>query len=238
MTSAPAPSHVWHAHADAASWTTQAAAAIAAALTATLDRRGRARLLLSGGSTPAPVYDALSQTELDWARIHVGLVDERWLPPTDPDSNTHLVFHHLLQHRAADAPFESLTGPGIELQDAVDVANVHARSPADVVVLGMGPDGHTASLFPGMTGLDRALASPDAYVPVDATGCPGAGAWPQRISLTPAGLAPAPHRLLLIRGDAKRILFEQATAGSDVHALPIRAALQSPGAALQVHWCP
>ena len=226
----------WHPHADATHWAAASADAIATALRTRLQTQERMRLLLSGGSTPAPVYDALSLAELDWSRVHVGLVDERWLPPTDPDSNTHLVARHLLQNRAADALFESITGPGIELDDAVDIANRHAARPADVVVLGMGPDGHTASLFPDMAGLEQALASPRAYVAVDADGCPGAGAWRQRISLTPAGLAPAAHRLLLIRGEAKRALFEEAASGIDVSALPIRIALQTPGAILQVHW--
>lgn len=228
----------WHPHADAAHWAAASAQAIATALRTRLHTQNRARLLLSGGSTPAPVYAALSQADLDWSRVHVGLVDERWLPPTDPDSNTHLIGKHLLQNRAADAPFEALTGPGIGINDAVDMANWHAARPADVVVLGMGPDGHTASLFPGMTGLAQALASPDAYVAVDAGGCPGAGAWHRRISLTPAGLAPAAHRLLLIRGDAKRKLLEEAASGTDVAALPVRIALQTPGAILQVHWAP
>src|SRR3546814_1413727 len=70
----------------------------------------------------------------------------------------------------------------------------------------MGDDGHTASLFPGMLGLDQALASPTAYVAVDASGCPGSGPWPRRISLTPAGLEPSRMRLLLIRGEHKRRL--------------------------------
>src|SRR3546814_17033745 len=74
----------------------------------------------------------------------------------------------------------------------------------------MGDDGHTASLFPGMLGLDQALASPTAYVAVDASGCPGSGPWPRRISLTPAGLEPSRMRLLLIRGEHKRRLFERA----------------------------
>src|SRR3546814_19722300 len=86
----------------------------------------------------------------------------------------------------------------------------------------MGDDGHTASLFPGMLGLDQALASPTAYVAVDASGCPGSGPWPRRISLTPAGLEPSRMRLLLIRGEHKRRLFERAMDGTDPLELPIR----------------
>src|SRR3546814_12411282 len=74
----------------------------------------------------------------------------------------------------------------------------------------MGDDGHTASLFPGMLGLDQALASPTAYVAVDASGCPGSGPWPRRISLTPAGLEPSRMPLRLIRGAQQRRRSERA----------------------------
>jgi 6-phosphogluconolactonase len=101
----------------------------------------------------------------------------------------------------------------------------------------MGDDGHTASLFPRMRGLDDAIASTQAYVSVDAEGCPGAGAWPRRISLTPAGLAPARTRLLLIRGRDKRDLLERVARGTDPREYPVRIAFTTPGAALHVHWC-
>src|SRR3546814_11716359 len=89
-----------------------------------------------------------------------------------------------------------------------------------------------------MLGLDQALASPTAYVAVDASGCPGSGPWPRRISLTPAGLEPSRMRLLLIRGEHKRRLFERAMDGTDPLELPIRLAFTHPAARLRVHWCP
>jgi 6-phosphogluconolactonase len=228
----------FHAHADAEGWADASATAIAYALGEALRERERARLLLSGGGTPAPVYRALSQTELDWPRVDVGLVDERWLQPDDPDSNARLVRETLLQGPAAAASFQGLTRVGQGIEEAVRVANLHAHQAADVVVLGMGPDGHTASLFPHMRLLDDALAAPQAYVAVDASGCPGAGRFARRISLTPAGLAPSHARFLLIRGEAKRALFERAVEGTDVRELPIRVAFTTPGASLQVHWAP
>jgi 6-phosphogluconolactonase len=182
------------------------------------------------------VYARLATADLDWSRVDVGLVDERWLPPGDADSNARLLREHLLRERAAAAHFEPFAGDTPE--DAVRAANLDARQSADIVVLGMGGDGHVASLFPGMHGLAQALASAHAYVAVDATGCPGAGPWPRRISLTPAGLAPASTRLLLIRGDEKRELWQCALAGDDALELPVRIAFTTPGARLRVHWCP
>jgi len=138
-------------------WTWAIAVAVTAALRRDLQQHPRARLLVSGGKTPAPVFRALSQAPLEWDRIDIALVDERWLRPDDPDSNAHLVRKCLLQGHAAAARFETLTRPGRSIEAAVADANLHARHPPGVVLLGMGNDGHVASLFPGMHELDRAL---------------------------------------------------------------------------------
>lgn len=235
----PADARVrWFEYGSEARWVDGAAEAIVDGLRTDFSRRLRARLLLSGGRTPAPIYRAVAQAQLDWSLVDVGLVDERWLRPDDPDSNTFLVRESLLRDGAEEAHFEEMTRFGRSLDDAVAAANLHARRPAGVVTLGMGDDGHTASLFPGMADFDAAIADPRAYIKVDATGCPVAGAWSRRISLTPAGLAPAHTRLLLMRGAGKRKVFERALAGDDVAELPIRIALQPDGPPLQVHWCP
>lgn len=228
----------WNESDDAERWVTSAADGIANALVETLARQPRARLLLSGGKTPAPVYERLANAGLEWSHVDVGLVDERWLAPDDADSNTRFLREHLLRDRAAAAHFEPFAQAGDTLEDAVQAANLDANAPADIVVLGMGEDGHTASLFPGMHGLAQALASTHSYVAVNANGCPGAGPWPHRISLTPAGLAPASTRLLLIRGDSKRALLQRALDGDDALELPVRIAFTTPGARLRVHWCP
>ncbi|MGO1069090.1 6-phosphogluconolactonase [Lysobacter sp. CA199] len=227
----------WHEHRSTDTWVWACAVAIAAELRRDLVRRGRVRLLLSGGTSPAPVYRALARAPLDWARVDVALVDERWLLPDDPDSNARLVRQHLLRDNAAAARFESLTQSGRTLEESVAFANAHARQAACAAVLGMGEDGHTASLFPGMAALDRALASKQPYIAIDATGSLGAKQWTKRISLTPAGLAYAQSRLLLIQGTAKRETFKQALANGEVKRWPVLIGLDGD-AGLDVHWCP
>jgi len=232
------PTLIFHAHASVEAWTSSITAVVSGALRERLDQpSARPRLLVSGGTSPAPVFRALSQASLDWSRIDIALVDERWLPPGDPDSNARLVGDNLLRNKAKGARFEPLVRANRSIETVVHDANLHAQSPVDVVLLGMGDDVHTASLFPHMRDLDTALASTRPYVSVNATGCPGAGAWARRISLTPTGLARARTRLLLIRGKEKRDVLERAASGTDPNDYPVRIAFTTPGAVLHVHWC-
>jgi 6-phosphogluconolactonase len=232
-----APSVIVAVHADLATWVAAAVTETVAALRDGLAGGGRTRLLVSGGGTPGPIYRALATQALDWARVDIALVDERWLPVGDPDSNARLIQETLLTGQAAIAHFQPMLSPDHNLDDSVRAANL-ASTAASVALLGMGPDGHTASLFPGMRDLDQALASADDHVAVDAAGCPGAQGWPRRISMTPHGLSKARQRLLLIRGEHKRALIERALDGKDSLELPVRALLSLPGAPLHIHWCP
>lgn len=237
------PAVEWHAHADESAWIEACVRTIAEGLARDLEQHPQALLLLSGGGTPVPVYRALAREPLAWSRVVVSLVDERWTPPDSPGNNARLLRETLLTGHAAEAELWPLAIPDMSIDDAVRLANRRldaTRLPLAAVVLGIGGDGHTASLFPGASNLDSALASTEAYVAIDASGCPGAGDWPQRISLTPAGLAAADTRLLLLRGGDKRAVFERAQAGDDIAELPVRAVLAPAGASspLQVHWCP
>lgn len=224
---------------DAEDWSEGAAAEIAALLGKEIRRSGHARLLLSGGTTPRPVYETLADNEqLDWSRLEVGLVDERWLSPDDSDSNAWLVRNSLMRH-IDGAHFEPLVRPGLPLAECVHAANVHAQHAAApcLAVLGMGGDGHTASLFPGSLSLPKVMSSQLLYASLDATGCAGANKWPLRITLTPAGLARADNRLLLLRGKDKLEVLEAALDGHDPMEYPIRVAMDLPGPQLRVHWC-
>ncbi len=243
---------VWRAYADEGAWVDAAVGGVRAALQAELGAHAATWLLLSGGTTPAPVYSALAAQTLDWARIVVSLVDDRDVDPVADGSNERLVRETLLRERAASARFQPLHTAGQSLDDAVRASNggwlragAHTNVPdnsADVsigvAVLGMGDDGHTASLFPGAANLDAAFTSTEPYVAIDATGCAVAGIWPHRISLTPAGLAQVRHRVLLIRGDQKRATFERALAPGDVREMPIRVAIDIADSPLHVYWCP
>lgn len=124
---------------------------IAANLSTSLRKRNAASLVVSGGSTPAPLFDALSTRELDWSRVTVTLADERWVPADHKDSNEALVRNRLLVGNAASAAFVSLYEPGcspIEAQSVVAQRLGSMPLPFDVVLLGMGNDGHTASFSP------------------------------------------------------------------------------------------
>jgi 6-phosphogluconolactonase len=223
---------------DADEWTAAVAADIGDIIAHEIAQRGQARILLSGGTTPAPVYRALAEQALDWNQLEVGLVDERWLSPLDSSSNAWLVKHSFLEY-AEGASFVPLVYPGKPINTCVYDANLQAthRAPACVAVLGMGGDGHTASLFPGSIDLGKALANPQPYTALDASGCPGANQWPLRITLTPAGLANVGTRLLLLRGKQKLEMLEAALAGEDPLQYPIRVAIGLPGARLRVYWC-
>ena len=224
-------------HAHATAWVDAAVLDITAALDKDLAAHGRARLLVSGGGTPAPVYRALSAARLAWDEIIVGQVDERWLAADDPDSNETLIRRELLVDRAASAEFQPLLGTDASLGQNVLLAQ-RRFAPATVAVLGMGPDGHVASLFPHMRGLDQAVSEAAAYIAVNARDCPAAGVWTERISITPGGLAAVSERVLLIRGQAKRELLERALDGDDWRELPVRLLFALPGAALRIHWYP
>lgn len=228
---------------DADAWARGAAQAIAAPLRAAVAQHGRALLLVSGGSTPAPVFAALSaMDDLPWTHIAVGLVDER-VTADAAGRNDALVARALLRGAAQAARFRPLLedAQGLDAAAAARAAGDWLQAQGDVpliAMLGMGDDGHTASLFPASRDLARVRASTLAYETLDAGGCPVAGAYTQRITLTPAGLARAQTRLLLLRGADKRAVFERALAEGDPARMPVALLFDLPGAPLQVHWCP
>jgi len=167
--------------------------------------RGWASLVVTGGSTPAPLYDALNGCEAPWAKTFVTLSDERWVSPRDPASNEKLIRERLLKGRAARAhfiPLKTDDASPVAALESVDARVAAMPRPFDAVVLGMGEDGHFASLFPGnpalKIGLDAICA--ESVVAVEA---PGAAGSAHRLSLTLSALTDARWIALMIRGEAK-----------------------------------
>lgn len=212
---------------------------IAAQLRAGIAERGQALLAVSGGSTPTHLFEQLSKIALDWAKVRITLVDERWVPDSDERSNARLVEQRLLQHAAAAAQFVPLydRAPTPEAGLAEVEARIAALPlPFDAVILGMGGDGHTASFFPGGDYLAEALdlAGTRHVLPMHA---PDAGE--PRITLTLPTLLRTRALYLHIEGDAKRTLLADARLGLGAAAdYPVRAVLTQTQVPVAVYWCP
>lgn len=209
------------------------AEAVAAALRADLAEQDRALLIVSGGSTPLAFFEALSTLELDWERVDVTLADERWVDESSDDSNTRLVKRHLLRERAAQARFVPLTTADATPEEGVaELENSVAGLswPASVVILGMGSDGHTASLFPDSPQLKDGLTTEAALLAVHAPSVPQ-----PRISFSRHRLAQAKRHFVHLTGAEKRAVFAKALAGDEVFEAPIRAFMDAP---LSLYWAP
>ena len=202
---------------------------IASELGETLRGADRATLSVPGGTTPGPVFDTLSGADLDWSRVAVLLNDERWVPEDNPRSNTALLRRRLLTGRAADATLVPLYARAPRPEDALDALSdgIRPHLPISVLLLGMGADMHTASLFPGADKLAQAMASdapPLMALRAEAAGEP-------RITLTLPVLRAALRVHVLITGTEKRAALERARKLPSEQA-PIAAMLDYA----QVHW--
>ncbi|KAB0568002.1 6-phosphogluconolactonase [Pseudomonas sp. R11F] len=207
---------------------------VAEQLRAAISARGDATLVVSGGRSPVAFFQSLAKQGLDWSKVTVTLADERWVPVEHADSNAGLLKQHLLQGPAAKARFLSLYSAAANLEEAALQADrLLGELPAiDVLVLGMGDDGHTASLFPNSPNLS------DALQPNGTRRC-----WPmlaptvphQRLTMSRALLSTANYTVLSIAGSSKLTTLSAALASDDVAAMPIRAFLQPT---LEIYWCP
>ncbi|MGA8010130.1 MAG: 6-phosphogluconolactonase [Thiomonas sp.] len=210
--------------------------AVAAALAADLTKHGEALLAVSGGRSPIPLFHALAQAPIDWPHITVTLVDERFVPASHADSNAALVRTHLLTGAAAQTRFLPLVDDPQDLAGCVARANARLRAlalPISAALLGMGDDGHTASLFPGAAELPAGLdpAYPDAYLSVTPPQAPH-----QRVSLSLAALLGARHLLLAISGEAKHAVFTQASTPPPSTQHPISYLVQQTRTPFDAYW--
>lgn len=197
--------------------------------------QGQASLVLSGGRTPMGFFHQLSQQVLDWSKVTVTLADERWVNNDHNDSNEKLVKENLLINEAYSAKFLSLKNSAetAVAGEAELEAELSKYGQFTVVILGMGDDGHTASLFPSAEALPAGLAldSGRSCIAVTPTAAPH-----ERISMTLPRLLNTERLIVHISGQNKQKVLEQANAGDNVEELPIRAILQQTQVPATVFW--
>jgi len=205
--------------------------ALASELADHLRRDDRVSFCVPGGTTPGPVFDVLSEQALDWDRVTVFLSDERWVPADSPRSNTKLIMERLITSRARRAQFVPLYAGAPTPEDYIDdlARGIEPHLPITLLLLGMGTDMHTASLFPGADRLADALAD-DAPVLVPMR---GGGAPEPRVTLSARVLKAALSTHIVITGAAKREALEKAQS-LPVEEAPVRAVLSGA----TVHWAP
>jgi 6-phosphogluconolactonase len=214
------------------------AEAVAGNLQQGVESRGRAALAVSGGGTPARFFAALGRRkDVEWDKVLVTLVDERWVPETSDRSNAGLVNMKLLQGPAAVASFVPLYAGG-DSPDAAAIArsaaNLAALPPRfDTVVLGMGNDGHTASFFPGGDALAAALEGTEPVLAIRAP-----GAVEPRVTLSLSRLLETEALYLHIEGEEKAKVLETALGEGPVEDMPVRAVLRQTRTPLTVYWSP
>jgi 6-phosphogluconolactonase len=227
-------------HTDGESLADACATRIARAIDDGLAARRLAAVALAGGRTAPPILERLATGQRKWSHVTVAPTDERWVPVEHPDSNLRLLrqglalapgirWLNLVPDRAAGAP-------------QVKHANWALKAvpgPFDAVLLGMGADGHFASLFPGAANLADALdlASTEPAVTILPDPMPSAGPHP-RVSLTLARLLDSRRVLLALVGEEKRAVLRQAQRDPDPARLPVSALLHAPGAKIEIHWSP
>lgn len=221
---------------------------VADRLRSALTRRGRALLCVSGGRSPIALFEALSREDLDWSRVQVSLADERCVAQNHPDSNAALVRRHLLKGRAAQAQAVGLMAPGMvepaQARDAAAWAEQARRAdavlreigPADVLILGLGLDGHTASIFPRMAAVSTALdpQSEAVCLPVEPECLPAGLAHP-RLTQTLAHLLKSAHVVLPVGPDKLAVLRLACEAVRD--DLPISQVLHQTITPITVWIC-
>lgn len=226
-----------HEFADKLTLADKLARDVASKLDAAIKARGKATLAVSGGGTPKMMFAVLAEQEIDWSKVTVTLVDERWVDTDSDRSNAKLVADHLLHHEAHVATFLPLFDRAHKDDVDAALADVGARIdalglPFDALILGMGPDGHTASFFPGGDHLAEAI---DPHGTKTVLSMRAGGAGEPRITLTLPKVLDTRTLYLHIEGADKKDVLAKAEAGED---FPIRAVLTQDRVPLDVYWAP
>lgn len=207
---------------------------VAERLKQAISENGLATLVVSGGRSPVAFFQRLAAQPLEWSKVVISLADERFVPTEHADSNAGLLHRHLLQGPVAKAKFLGLYSVASSVEEAAQAADqaLAELPPIDVLILGMGDDGHTASLFPNSPNLSEALdlQSERRCLPMLAPSVPH-----QRLTLTRRLLASARSPILSVSGQAKLDTLRTALAGDDLAEMPVRAFLNP---SLEIYWCP
>jgi 6-phosphogluconolactonase len=224
----------WHTFDSREQLDADLAQQLASCLSQDILARGQASLAVSGGSTPKGLFQQLSRCELDWSKVDVFLVDERWVAPDSPDSNERLVRENLIQNQAGSARLSSFKTSDVEAQEGIAELNARLEAiaqPFSAVVLGMGGDGHTASWFPQAINL-KELLDADGISKIAATH-PVTAAH-QRITLTFPAVVASQNIVIHIAGDEKKAVLEDAVAAH----YPIAAILEQTITPVTIWWAP
>ena len=226
----------WHEFSSKDELDHQLADFIAGELSAAIAARGQAGIAVSGGRTPAGMFKALREKDLDWSKVVITLADERWVAPDHADSNERLTRENLLQGNAAQATFISQVSTAATAhagQPEIEARLALLPSPLDVLILGMGDDGHTASLFPNAAELEAACVSDALCAAVTPPAAPH-----QRITLTLPTLAKARSVIVHITGESKRSLLQQSLQEQkpETELFPVRRVLDKAVNARHVFW--
>lgn len=222
---------------DRETWCTRVAARVSEVVGGAVTARGRASIVVPGGSTPKPVFESLNRHGLPWRELYITLSDERWVPPDDAASNQRLVTETLLRGVPSDR--HRLTGlwqPGTTVEDAVPAVGTIIQSmprPFDLVMLGMGGDGHTASLFPGQPATREGLGDAAWCVANRAPDPPH-----ERMSLGLRALLDADLVVLPLTGEDKWAVLNEALHPGSAEELPVRAVLHQQRVPVEVYWSP
>ncbi|MCE9678531.1 6-phosphogluconolactonase [Shewanella sp. AS1] len=212
----------------------QLADRIAGQLQAAIDARGKASLVVSGGSTPLALFELLSHKSIEWGSVYITLADERWVDTQSDDSNEKLVLEHLLQNRAASAKFRGLKNMFSSPETGCDMTIeqlANLPKPFDVVVVGMGNDGHTCSWFPCSAEIEQALSTNALCLAVNPTTAPHA-----RITISKKGILASRQIYLHIVGEQKLAVYRKALESDDALTMPIRAVLAQRHTPVDVYW--
>lgn len=227
-----------HAFANGAELAGKLADKVAETLSDGIAARGSASIAVSGGSTPKVFFQVLSSRTIDWGKVTITLVDERFVPADNPRSNHLLVQENLLKDKAAAATFLPLYQAVASVEEAAAIATEKTAvvsQPFDVAILGMGNDGHTASFFPGGSNLLTAL---DPNTPRGIITMEAEGAGEPRLTFTFSSLQDARLLVLHIEGEGKKDVLAKAEAPGEETEMPIRAMLRRAASPVEIYWAP